>query len=78
MKAQAKKLEAALGEGAFKGDAHELLMAVYKDPTYPIDVRLDAAGKAIRYEKPALQAIQHTGNVTLTHEAALNLLAGAV
>ena len=58
-KAAAETIEAAM-PGAFEGDAHAFLMAVYKDPKQPIEVRLDAAGKAIRYEKPALAAVDMT------------------
>ncbi|MGX7706326.1 hypothetical protein [Methylobacterium sp. Gmos1] len=43
---------------AFEGDAHAYLMAVYKDPRNPVEIRLDAAGKAIRFEKPALAALE--------------------
>lgn len=39
---------------AFDGDAHALLMAVYKDPSKEWNLRIDAAKAAIRYEKPAL------------------------
>ena len=42
----------------FQGDAHALLMLVYKDPSHPIDVRIDAAKAAIRFEKPALGSTQ--------------------
>ena len=48
-----KKIGKELG-GAFEGDAHALLMLVYKDPSQPIELRTDAAKSAIRYEKPAL------------------------
>lgn len=41
-------------QGAFEGDAHALLVAVYKDGDLPLPVRIDAAKAAIRYEKPAL------------------------
>jgi len=44
-------------EGAFEGDAHALLMTIYKDPKQDIDLRIEAAKAAIRYEKPALAAI---------------------
>lgn len=58
---------------AFEGDAHALLMAVYKDPSRPIDLRVDAAKAAIRYEKPALANIE--ANVTVNdHETALDEL----
>ena len=49
----ARKLEAVI-PGAFTGDAHALLVAVYKDPAHEWDLRVDAAKAAIRYEKPAL------------------------
>jgi hypothetical protein len=45
-------------ETAFDGDAHELLMAVYKDTSHPLLTRIDAAKAAIGYEKPRLQAIE--------------------
>lgn len=48
-----KKIGKTLG-GAFEGDAHALLILVYKDPSQPIELRADAAKAAIRYEKPAL------------------------
>lgn len=54
--ATAKAIEGAL-PNAFDGDAHGLLMMVYKDPGQPIELRIEAAGKAIRYEKPALSTI---------------------
>lgn len=56
----AKKIERALGKDAFKGDAHALLQSVYKDTSEDMDTRLDAAGKAIKFEKPALAAIDTT------------------
>ncbi len=47
---------------AFDGDAHALLMLVYKDPQQPMELRLEVAGKAIRYEKPALAAVDVTNH----------------
>lgn len=47
---------------SFKGDAHALLMSVYKDVTHPLSIRLDAAKAAISYEKPRLAAVEHSGN----------------
>ena len=58
---RAREAAAALAHaipGAFEGDAHALLMAIYKDPAQPMALRLEAAGKAIRYEKPALAAVE--------------------
>lgn len=60
VKAAAKRLEDAL-PGAFEGDSHALLMTVYKDPAQEWPIRIDAAKAAIRYEKPSLAAIEHTG-----------------
>ena len=57
--AAARAIEAVLPD-AFNGDAHAFLMAVYKDPRQPIELRLEAAGKAISYEKPKLAAIDVT------------------
>jgi hypothetical protein len=46
----------------FRGDAHALLRSVYTDPRWPIDMRIDAAKSAIRFERPALVAshVQHS------------------
>lgn len=60
-------------EDAFEGDAHALLMAIYKDNLKPIELRIDAAKAAIRFEKPSLSSIE--ADVSLTgHEAALDAL----
>jgi hypothetical protein len=49
-----------LGGKLFEGDAHALLMAVYKNETMPMEMRLDAAKSAVRYEKPALASVDNT------------------
>ena len=36
-------------------------MAVYKGPENLLSIRIDAAKAAIAYEKPRLQAVEHTG-----------------
>jgi nicotinic acid phosphoribosyltransferase len=53
----AVKIGDALGAEAFGGDAHALLMAVYKDPSQSIELRVQAAKAAIGYEKPRLTAV---------------------
>ncbi len=53
---------ASLIPGAFEGDSHALLMAIYKNPHNPIELRLDAAKAAIGYEKPRLAAVEHKGD----------------
>jgi hypothetical protein len=42
----------------FDGDAHALLVCIYKDQSRDISLRLDAAKAAIRFEKPALGAVE--------------------
>jgi hypothetical protein len=42
---------------AFAGDAHMLLQTVYKDQSNPVQLRVDAAKAAIKFEKPALAAV---------------------
>lgn len=49
----------ALGLQAFEGDAHALLMLVYKDLTKPLALRLDAAKAAISFEKPKLATVDN-------------------
>jgi hypothetical protein len=56
--AAARTITAALGENAFPGDAHALLMSVYRDVRQPVGVRIDAARAAIGYEKPRLTAVE--------------------
>ncbi len=58
----AARIEAEL-PGVFTGDAHALLVSVYKDTRYPIELRLDAAKAAIRFEKPALSSVEAKGEV---------------
>ena len=43
-------------DGAFEGDAHAFLTAVYRNPEVPLEVRIMAAGRALRVEKPVLSA----------------------
>lgn len=52
-----EQIAEALGPSAFLGDAHALLMAVYQDDKQPLVLRIDAAGKAIGYEKPKLSSV---------------------
>jgi len=57
----AAKLAAVL-PGAFDGDAHALLIATYKDPAQPMELRIKAALGALPYEKPRLASVELTGN----------------
>lgn len=53
-----RRIGEALGDEAFSGDAHALLIAVYSDPNMPTDLRLEAARAAIPYEKPRLSSVE--------------------
>lgn len=55
-----EQIASVLGPAAFDGDAHALLMAIYKDETQAMVLRLDAAKGAIGYEKPKLSAVDAT------------------
>jgi len=39
------------------------MQSVYRDPSFPVELRLDAASKAARFERPALGAVM-TKDVT--------------
>jgi hypothetical protein len=52
-----ERVTQALGDAAFDGDAHALLVSVYRDTTQPMELRLHAAKAAVAYEKPRLQSI---------------------
>ena len=60
MKEMAAQIGKAVG-GAFEGDALAYLMSVYKDPSKPENLRIDAAKAAIRYERPALAPVEQGG-----------------
>ena len=42
---------------AFDGDGVAYLQTVYRDPSAPQELRLDAAAKAARFERPTLAAV---------------------
>ena len=46
-----------LGPDAFEGDALGLLQLIYKNISWPIELRIDAARAAIPYERPRLSAV---------------------
>jgi len=45
-------------DAAFDGDARAFLQAVYRDPNIPLEIRIAAAGRALRVEKPVLSSSQ--------------------
>lgn len=57
----AQVIAATIPGEVFEGDAHALLTWAYKNSELPINYRLEAAGKAIQYEKPRLASIEHRG-----------------
>ncbi len=62
---EATRQAAASIDGAFEGDAHAFLTAVYRDPAVPLEIRITAAGKALRVEKPALSASHSVSEVNV-------------
>ena len=60
---------AIIGEEAFDGDAHMFLILIYKNPGLPLNLRVDAAKAAIRFEKPALTAVDARGTFEAMHYA---------
>jgi hypothetical protein len=43
---------------AVRGDAHALLIRVYKDPAQPLALRVDCAKAALPYEKRRLARVE--------------------
>lgn len=56
---------------AFEGDAHAFLATVYKNPAFPIEIRILAAGKALRVEKPVLSSVHGRMDVNVDIAARL-------
>ena len=42
---------------AFEGDGVAFMQSVYRDPSFSHELRLDAAAKAARFERPTLAAV---------------------
>jgi|SRR3954452_22974 len=56
MKVVAERLKQAVPD-AFEGDGVAYLQTVYRDPHQPTELRMDAAARAARFERPTLAAI---------------------
>ena len=56
MQVVAKKLKQAVPD-VFEGDGVAYMQSVYRDPSFPLELRLDAAAKAARFERPTLAAV---------------------
>jgi hypothetical protein len=75
MKAVVQEFSATVPD-AFAGDAVAFLQTVYKDPRIPLHVRLDAAAKAARFERPmcvAKAARSERPTPETNHDHATNL-----
>ena len=58
---EAAAREAAAGiDGSFEGDAHAFLASVYKNPRLPLELRILAASRALRVEKPVLSTVHES------------------
>jgi hypothetical protein len=49
----ASREAAASIDGRFEGDAHAFLASIYKNTRLPLELRIQAASRALRVEKPA-------------------------
>src|SRR5262249_55294998 len=61
----AKKIQEAIGESAFDGDAHSFLVWLYKNPAIDLPTRMRAAELAAPYEKPKLLATEVSGGMLI-------------
>ena len=68
MKAIADGLGATI-PNAFTGDSVAFLQSIYKNPEIPLRLRIDAAAKAARFERP----MRATGSMTNEELAAMGL-----
>lgn len=64
LEAAARKAAASVSEG-FEGDAHAFLQAVYRNPDVPLEIRIMAAGRALRVEKPTLVASHSVSEINI-------------
>jgi hypothetical protein len=56
MQVVAEKLRQSV-PNAFEGDGVAYMQSIYRDPSFSQELRLDAAAKAARFERPTLAAI---------------------
>ena len=64
LEAAARKAAASVSEG-FEGDAHAFLQAVYRNPDVALEIRIMAAGRAMRVEKPTLAASHSVSEINI-------------
>ena len=70
-----ERIVAVVGN-VFEGDAHTLLMMVYKNLDLPYALRADAAKACLPYEKPRLATVEHRGSEG--HPLAFEVISGVV
>ncbi len=70
LEAASRKAAASISEG-FDGDAHAFLQAVYRNPEVPLEIRIMAAGRALRVEKPALATSHSVSEININLAARL-------
>lgn len=70
LEAASRRAAASIGEG-FDGDAHAFLQAVYRNPEVPLEIRIMAAGRALRVEKPTLAASHSVSEINVNLAARL-------
>ena len=77
MKTVAEEFAEAVPD-AFTGDGVAFLQTVYKDPKLPLAVRMDAAAKAARFERPMLASsnVRVIRSIEDLTEEELRVLAG--
>jgi DNA-binding winged helix-turn-helix (wHTH) protein len=51
-------IRASLDRNGFDGDAHALLMSIYRDARQPIELRIEAAKAALPFERPRVAPIE--------------------
>jgi hypothetical protein len=53
-------LREEFGDQVFEGDGVAFLQTIYKNPKMPIEMRVDCAKNAARFERPALSSVDST------------------
>jgi len=71
MQSAQTKMQELIGDEAFDGNALAFLATIYKNGKLPLDIRLDAAGKAARFESAVLAPVDGKGNTVPNYVAYL-------
>jgi hypothetical protein len=70
------KLDREAAEAAALGGImpRDFLLGIVRDPSQPLDVRMEAAKAVAPYYHAKLASIEHSGELGLKHESALDAL----